>query len=65
MELKICERCKKPYLADAEKCPHCPEDYEWNQDSWANACCLIIAVIFALLLVVLPVLMLAGMFVRF
>jgi len=27
-------------MAHKEFCPHCPEPYTWNQESWANVGCL-------------------------
>ena len=67
MELKTCPNCGKPHLASVERCPHCPreEDYEWNQESWANVGCLVLMVLFAFLLILLPLLMIGGAFLRF
>lgn len=39
MQLKICEVCKRPFLAKEEFCPRCPRlQYE---ESWASLGCLI------------------------
>ncbi|HZH34241.1 MAG TPA: hypothetical protein VEX64_05335 [Pyrinomonadaceae bacterium] len=65
MELKTCPNCQKPHLASLEQCPHCPPDYEWNQESWANVGCLLGMMLFVFLMVLLPLLMIAGMFLRF
>jgi hypothetical protein len=40
VQLKICPGCKRPFLAEKQDCPHCPEPYAWNQESWANVGCL-------------------------
>ncbi|MEP6924828.1 MAG: hypothetical protein ABI954_10215 [Pyrinomonadaceae bacterium] len=64
MELKICPNCKSPYMASQKTCPRCGEDYEWNQESWLNVGCLILMMLFALSLILLPVLMLGGMLFR-
>ncbi|HEX8638271.1 MAG TPA: hypothetical protein VF692_09425 [Pyrinomonadaceae bacterium] len=52
MKLKICKDCKRPFLAEKEFCSHCPSPYAWNQESWANAGCLLtmIAPLFLMLL---------------
>jgi hypothetical protein len=39
--IKLCPRCRRPFLAAKELCPHCPEPYTWNQESFANLGCLI------------------------
>ncbi|MDQ3713929.1 MAG: hypothetical protein M3388_17155 [Acidobacteriota bacterium] len=41
MSLKICKKCKRPFMASHEFCPHCPKPYTWNQESWANVGCLL------------------------
>ncbi|HQU84115.1 MAG TPA: hypothetical protein PKY59_13355 [Pyrinomonadaceae bacterium] len=41
MKLKICERCKRPFLETKEFCPNCPEVFTQNRESWANMGCLI------------------------
>jgi predicted amidophosphoribosyltransferase len=51
VKLKICPKCKRPFLADKEFCPHCPRP-EWNQESWANVGCLL-ATILPLFLMIL------------
>jgi len=52
MSLKICKKCKRPFMAHKEICPHCPEPYTWNQESWANVGCLL-AMILPLILMIL------------
>ncbi len=65
MELKTCPKCQKPILASVEKCPHCPEEYEWNPDSWLNVGCLLLIVLFVFLTVFLSLLLMFGAFLRF
>ena len=42
MKLKLCPKCKRPYLASKEFCPDCPEPYTWNQESYSNLGCLML-----------------------
>jgi hypothetical protein len=65
MELETCPICLKPYLATAERCPHCPPEYEWNQESWANIGCFALMILLALLMVLLPLILIGGFFIRF
>lgn len=65
MELKTCVTCQNPFLASAEQCPHCPAEYEWNQESWANVGCFVLMIVFIFLLVLISLLSIAGMFIRF
>ncbi|HVE58384.1 MAG TPA: hypothetical protein VNB22_16245 [Pyrinomonadaceae bacterium] len=53
VQLKICKRCKRPFLASKEICPNCPAPYTWNQESLANVGCLLamIAPIFLIIFV--------------
>ncbi|MDQ4122704.1 MAG: hypothetical protein M3209_14795 [Acidobacteriota bacterium] len=46
MELQTCPNCQKPHLASQERCPHCPPEYEWNQESWANVGCFVLMILF-------------------
>jgi uncharacterized protein (DUF983 family) len=64
LELKICPNCKSPRLANAESCPRCGDAYDWNQESFLNVGCLVLMLLFAGFLVLLPILMIAGMFIR-
>jgi len=41
MSLKICKKCKRPFMASHEFCQHCPPPYTWNQESWANVGCVL------------------------
>lgn len=45
MELKICPKCKRPYLKDKGVCPTCPEPYTWNQESYWNLGCLLMMIL--------------------
>ena len=51
MAIKLCPKCKRPFLATKETCPHCPEPYTWNQESWANAGCLVATILPLILLI--------------
>jgi len=65
MELKLCPKCERPLLADVEKCPHCGNEYEWNQESWLNVGCMMAMIVFVFFLILLPFLMIGGMFFGF
>jgi hypothetical protein len=41
VKLKICKRCKRPFLATKAVCPNCAVPYTWNQESVANVGCLL------------------------
>lgn len=45
VKLKLCARCKRPFLSENDVCPHCPEPYAWNQESWANLGCLMMTIL--------------------
>ncbi|MEZ5426274.1 MAG: hypothetical protein R2747_08420 [Pyrinomonadaceae bacterium] len=32
-------------MEDREFCPHCPQPYSWDQESWANMGCLLITIL--------------------
>jgi hypothetical protein len=53
MQLKLCPKCKRPFLAKEEFCPNCPEPYTWNQESWMNVGCLLMMTVAPLFLVIL------------
>jgi hypothetical protein len=53
VEIKLCPTCKRPFLAEKEFCPHCPEPYTWNQESWANLGCLLMMTIVPLFVMIL------------
>jgi len=69
MSLIICPRCHKPRLTEAETCHHCgraeagcrePPEFE----SVASLSCLVLLVLFALALVLSPLLLLVGILFR-
>ncbi|HEX8249710.1 MAG TPA: hypothetical protein VF599_16145 [Pyrinomonadaceae bacterium] len=64
MEIKICHRCKRPFLANKGKCAHCPEPYAWNQDSWTNLGCLLITIIPLFLMILFWLFFFLGIFIR-
>ena len=65
VQLKICPRCKRPFLAKHESCPKCPVPYTWNQESWANMGCLVTMIVLPLVLMILFWLFLfLGLFIR-
>ncbi|MEJ7616630.1 MAG: hypothetical protein WKF30_06600 [Pyrinomonadaceae bacterium] len=70
MSLMICQHCGKPRLTEALRCPHCAapspaSDQEIESDeSAASLACLILMMIFVLILIMMPILLIAGMFIR-
>lgn len=70
MSLMICQRCGKPRLTAAPRCPHCGapshtgEQDEESDGSPASLACLILMVAFALVLILLPVLLIGGILFR-
>jgi hypothetical protein len=40
VQLKLCPKCKRPYLATDEFCPKCPRP-QWNPESYMNVGCLL------------------------
>ncbi len=69
MSIKVCPNCSKPHMAEAATaaCPNCgrpTEPYSWNQESPANLGCLILLVIFAFLLMLLPLLLFGAIIFR-
>jgi hypothetical protein len=41
VKLKLCPKCKRPYLESQEFCPKCPRP-EWNPESYMNVGCLLL-----------------------
>jgi predicted amidophosphoribosyltransferase len=62
VRLKICARCKRPFLANKEFCPHCPVPY--NPESWANVGCLLAMVLPIFMIVFLWMFFFFGVFFR-
>ena len=44
MDLKLCPKCRRPYLSSNDYCPNCPEPYTWDQESYANVGCLVLTI---------------------
>jgi hypothetical protein len=64
VEIKICPRCKRPFLASKGECAHCPEPYTWNQESWTNLGCLLITIIPLFLMILFWLFFFLGIFIR-
>ncbi|MGI8669198.1 MAG: hypothetical protein ACR2J3_05025 [Aridibacter sp.] len=62
MQLKICDKCKRPYLAAKEFCPNCPEPYTWNQESVGNLGCLLATIIPLFLMILFWLFFFFGLF---
>ena len=46
MELKLCPRCEKPYLAEEEFCPRCPQDpWEGKEESFGSLGCILMTIL--------------------
>ncbi|MBA2493897.1 MAG: hypothetical protein H0V31_04290 [Acidobacteria bacterium] len=64
MSIKICQKCKRPFMADNEFCPHCPEPYTWNQESWANLGCLLLTIVPLFVMILFWLFFFFGIFFR-
>jgi hypothetical protein len=64
VDLKLCPKCRRPYLAEKEWCPHCPEPYTWNQESYANLGCLLLMMTPILLMIMFWIFLFFGIFFR-
>ncbi|MBS1798137.1 MAG: hypothetical protein JSS81_30265 [Acidobacteria bacterium] len=64
MKLKICDRCKRPYLAGKKACPNCPAPYTWDQESWANLGCLVAMILPIFLVLLFWIFLFFGVFLR-
>ena len=62
--IKLCPKCRKPYLAAKEYCPNCPEPYTWNQESYANVGCLLAMLLPLVFLILFWIFMFLGPFLR-
>jgi hypothetical protein len=51
VKLKICQVCKRPFLAEKGFCAECPARYLRSEESWTNFGCLL-AIIAPLFLIV-------------
>jgi hypothetical protein len=64
VKLKICTRCKRPFLANKQFCPSCPAPYTWNQESYANLGCLLMMILPIFLIVFFWLFFFFGLFFR-
>jgi len=62
VRLKICNRCKRPFLANKEFCTHCPAPY--NPDSLANIGCLLAMMLPLFMVVFFWIFLFFGVFFR-
>lgn len=53
MKLKVCPKCKKPFLPYQDVCPTCPDVPEWDQESAVNAGCLAAMIVGPMIVMVL------------
>ena len=58
--LKLCPQCRKPFIAENGTCPHCPEPYTWNQESYANVGCLVLMILPLFLLILFWLVLIFG-----
>jgi hypothetical protein len=47
-------------MADKQFCPHCPEPYAWNQESYANVGCLVLMILPLFLLILFWLVLIFG-----
>ena len=64
MSLKLCPKCRKPFLAASGTCPHCPEPANWDQENWANLGCLLVTLLPLLGMMLFWLFMFLGLFFR-
>jgi len=60
VNLKLCPVCKKPFLAEKEFCPNCPQPLTWNQESYANIGCLLLTILPLVLMILFWLFLLFG-----
>lgn len=70
MSLMICPHCHKPRLTTAAVCPHCgrseqnlPQTVE-PEETKGGLACLILMMLFVIALILLPIILIAGIFIR-
>ena len=51
-------------MAGKEFCPHCPEPYTWNQESWANMGCLLMMILPLFVMIFFWLFLFLGFFIR-
>jgi len=64
VKLKICKRCKRPFLANKGSCPNCAVPYTWNQESYTNLGCLLAMILPIFLVVFFWLFLFFGIFFR-
>jgi hypothetical protein len=62
--IKLCAKCRRPFLAAKERCPHCPEPYTWDQESFANLGCLVATILPLVVLLLFWFFLFLGVFLR-
>jgi hypothetical protein len=62
--IKLCPKCRRPFLAEKEFCPNCPEPYTWNQESFANVGCLVATILPLVFLILFWLFLFLGVFFR-
>jgi hypothetical protein len=64
VNLKLCPVCRKPYLADKDFCPSCPEPMTWNQESYTNLGCLLLTILPLFGIILFWLFLFMGFFIR-
>jgi len=49
MPLKLCPKCRRPFMGSEEFCPRCPEPFDAN--SFANLGCIVMTILPLLVLI--------------
>ena len=62
--IKLCPKCKRPFMAASNACPNCPETYTWDQESCANLGCLLLMLSPLLLMVLFWLFLFLGFLFR-
>jgi hypothetical protein len=62
--IKLCPRCKRPFLEAKEVCPHCPDREVWNRESAANLGCLVATFLPLVFLILFWLFLFLGFFFR-
>ncbi|MGC2238174.1 MAG: hypothetical protein WA584_18620 [Pyrinomonadaceae bacterium] len=64
MKLKLCPKCKRPFLAKHEFCPHCPAPRVQNPDSWTSLGCILLMILPLFLMILFWLFLFLGFFIR-
>ncbi|MBA2619622.1 MAG: hypothetical protein H0U87_00315 [Acidobacteria bacterium] len=62
MRLKLCTKCKRPFMASEEFCPRCPEPFDAN--SFANLGCIVLTILPLLVLILFWAFIFGAIFYR-